>query len=244
VSAPAFGTPASGPDAPKWRLARALRTAFAPILLGVYRTRIIDEHKVPATGGFILAGNHVSNLDPALLWCAIPRETHFIAKAEMFSAPVLGWGLQRVWAFPIKRGSADREAIQRATILLKAGEPVGIFPEGTRRRADTVTGDDGLGEAQSGVAFIAMRAGVPVLPVGIVGTEEALPPGAKIPRFPRVTIAYGDPVHPGEFTEGGRKEQLAAMTAEIMRRIAAARDGAASANGRPASVNDSLQEAK
>lgn len=244
MSAPAFGTPASGPDAPKWRFARALRTAVAPILLAVYRTRVIDEQKVPATGGFILAGNHVSNLDPALLWCAIPRETHFIAKAEMFSIPVLGWGLSRLWAFPIKRGSADREAIQRATVLLKAGEPVGIFPEGTRRRADTVIGEDGLGEAQSGVAFIALRAGVPVLPVGIVGTEEALPPGAKLPRFPRVTIAYGDPVHPGDFTEGSRKEQLAAITAEIMRRIAAARDGAASASGRPASTNDSILEAK
>ena len=244
MSAPAFGTPASGPDAPKWRLARFLRVTVAKMLLAAYRTRVLDEQKVPATGGFILAGNHVSNLDPALLWCTIPRETHFVAKIEMFDSPIIGWGLQRFWAFPIKRGAADREAIQRATTLLTYGEPVAMFPEGTRRRADTVIGEDGLGEAHSGVAFIAMRAGVPVLPVGIVGTDEALPPGAKLPRFPRVTIAYGDPVHPDDFTEGGKKERLAAMTAEIMRRIAVARDGAAAAEGRPAVTGNASQEAK
>jgi 1-acyl-sn-glycerol-3-phosphate acyltransferase len=81
-------------------------------------------------------------------------------------------------------------------------------------------------EAHAGVAFIAMRAGTPVVPVGIAGTELALPKGAAFPRFPRVTIRYGEPVRPEDFTEGSRKERMQAMTAEIMRRIAAARAAA------------------
>lgn len=224
MSAPEFGSPASGPDAPKWRLARVLRVTIAYLFIAAYRVRVLDEDKVPSSGGFILAGNHVSYLDPVLLWCTTKRETHFVSKAEMFSVPFIGWLLARVWVLPIKRGSADRQAIQRATLLLQRGETVGMFPEGTRRRSDDGGAPDDLGAAHSGVAFIAMRAGVPVIPVGIIGTDKALPAGAKIPRFPRVTIRYGDPVHPDQFTEGGRKEQLAAMTAEIMRRIAAARD--------------------
>jgi len=206
-----------------WRLARFLRATIGKLLLAAYRTRFEGAENVPAEGGFILAGNHVSYLDPALLWCGVPRETHFIAKQELFDTAVVGWFLRRVWAFPIHRGTADREAIQRATDLLKHGEPVGIFPEGTRQTPG-VSAE--VGEGHSGVAFIAMRAGVPVVPVGISGTEKALPRGAKIPRFPRVKVRYGPAVHPEEFVEGGRKERTEAMTAEIMRRISTARSAA------------------
>lgn len=224
MSAPALGTRATGPGAPPWRLARTLRATVGKLLLATYRTRFIASENVPAEGGYILAGNHVSYLDPCLLWCGEKRPTHFIARTDLFEKPIIGWGLPRVWAFPIKRGAADREAIQRATDLLKAGEPVGIFPEGTRQRAGE-GGSAELGQAHEGVAFIAMRANVPVVPVGISGTEKALPRGAKLPRFPRVTVRYGEPVCPEDFV-GGRKERTEAMTAEIMRRIAEARDRA------------------
>jgi len=229
VSAPPFGSPTIGDGAPAWRFARVLRATLGKLLLAIYRVRVIDADNIPATGGFILAGNHVSYLDPALLWCVMPRETHFVAKSELFEHKFLGWFLQSVWTMPITRASADREAITRATTLLTGGEAVGMFPEGTRRRPGAAVTDD-LGEAHAGVAFIALRAGAPVVPVGIAGTDKALPAGAKVPRFPRVTIRIGEPVHPDSFTEGGRKEKLAAMTAEIMKRIAAARDGAEEAS--------------
>jgi 1-acyl-sn-glycerol-3-phosphate acyltransferase len=224
VSAPPLASPVYGPDAPKWRLARFLRAFVAPPVLALYRTRFLGAENVPASGGFVLAGNHVSDLDPALLWAGVPRLTHFFAKQELFATPVVGWVLPRVYVLPINRGNADRVAIQRATDLLAYGEPVGIFPEGTRQSPGTPS--DEPTEAHSGVAFIAMRAGVPVVPVGIAGTERALPKGAKIPRFPRVTIRYGEPVRPEDFTQGGRKERTQAMTAEIMRRIAVARSAA------------------
>jgi 1-acyl-sn-glycerol-3-phosphate acyltransferase len=194
--------------------------------VALYRIRVFGRENIPADGGYILAGNHVSYLDPALLWSMAPRETHFVAKSELFKHPLLGWALPRLWAFPINRASADREAIQRATDLLAHGEPVGMFPEGTRRRPGAAHSDDQLGEAHAGVAFIAMRAGVPVIPVGIAGTDRALPPGAKLPRFPRVTFCFGHPVRAEDYADGGRKEKTAAMTAEIMRRISAARDAA------------------
>jgi len=224
-----FGAPAIGPDAPPWRFARFLRATLGRLLLLIYRVKLVDAQNIPSSGGFILAGNHVSYLDPALLWCIMPRETHFVAKSELFENRLLGWFLRNVWTMPITRASADREAITRATTLLTGGEPVGMFPEGTRRRPGAEATAD-LGEAHSGVAFIAMRAGVPVVPVGIVGTDKALPAGARIPRFPRVTIRIGEAVRPEEFMQGGRKEKLAAVTAEIMKRIAAARDGAEEAS--------------
>lgn len=217
------GKPAHGPDAPRWILARLLRATVAKLLIAVYRIRVLGAVNVPLEGGYILAGNHVSYLDPALLWSVAPRETHFVAKKELFDNAFLAWVIPRVWAFPINRDSADREAIQRATDLLVFGEPVGMFPEGTRLRPGTTARADELGAAHSGVAFIAMRAGVPVVPVGISGTDKALPAGAKVPRFPRVTICFGEPVSAEDFPEGGRKEKTAAMTAEIMSRIATAR---------------------
>lgn len=217
MSAPALATPVSGEGSVPWRLAHVLRATLAKLILAMYRTRFIGLENVPADSGYIIAGNHVSYLDPVLLWCGVPRPTHFIARQDLFDAPGVAWLLPRVWAIPIKRASADREAIGRATALLKRGEPVGIFPEGTRQAGGA--GAE-LGEAHMGVAFIAAHADAPVVPVGISGTERALPRGAWFPRFPRVTVSYGAPVYPEQFAELGRKERLEAMTAEIMRRIA------------------------
>jgi 1-acyl-sn-glycerol-3-phosphate acyltransferase len=202
-------------------LARVLRVTIAILLRLLYRVRVLGKENLPAEGGYVLAGNHVSYLDPMLLWCVATPPAHFMARSDLFAKQFLSWFLPRVWAFPITRDSADRTAIKRATSLLQAGEVVGIFPEGTRRVPGEL--EAGASEAHAGVAFIALRAGAPVVPVGISGTERALPRGAKIPRFPRVTIRFGSPVCPEEFEGYERKERLGLMTAEIMRRIAAER---------------------
>jgi 1-acyl-sn-glycerol-3-phosphate acyltransferase len=173
-------------------------------------------------GGAILAGNHVSYLDPALLWCTTSRPLHFVAKVELWDTGWLGYLLDRFWAIPVKRESADREMIATASALLTDGELLGMFPEGTRKRD---TDSDKLGEAHGGVAFLAIRNDVPVIPVGIAGTERALPAGAKFPRFTKVSIRLGEPVCPSDFA-GGRKERMEAMTSTIMQRIAMVRDEA------------------
>lgn len=203
--------------------ARFVRATAGRLFLALYRTEFIGEENIPA-GGAIIAGNHVSYLDPALLWCGAPRHVHFMARSSLFQQHILGWALPRLWSFPVKRGQPDRAAIAMATDLLERGDLVGIFPEGTRVRHEGA--DAELGEGHGGVAFIAMRANAPVVPVGIAGTDRAWPPGQQLPRFPKVTIHYYEPVHPNQFAEGGRKERVEAMTAEIMRRIVSARRSA------------------
>ena len=201
-------------------LARTVRATIARLALVAYRTSFVGEENIPE-GGAIIAGNHVSYLDPVLLWCGAPRHIHFMARSNLFKKGIIAWGLPRLWGFPVHRGQPDRAAIATATELLQHGDLVGIFPEGTRTRHQGA--DAELGEAHGGVAFIAMRANAPVVPVGIAGTDRAWPPGQRLPRFPKITIHYYEPVDPSDFAEGGRKERVEAMTAEIMRRIASAR---------------------
>jgi len=214
---PIRGRLAFGAEAPVWRFARFLRATLAHVILAAFRTEITGAEHVP-DGGAVIAGNHVSYLDPVLLWCGTKRPAHFMAKKELWAIKPLGWALDHVWAFPVDREGADREAITTATRVLEAGELVGIFPEGTRNRDDAAD----LGQAQGGVSFIALRAGVPVVPVAIVGTDRAWPRGQRLPRLVKVRIRFCEPVCPEDFT-GTRKENVAAMTAEVMRRIGAAR---------------------
>lgn len=199
-------------------LTRVLRATVGRVLLALFRTRVIGADNVPKTGA-LLAGNHVSYLDPVLLWCAAPRRVHFMAKADLWEHRWLGMALDRLLAFPVHRGAADRSALTHASGLLGSGELVGIFPEGTRHE----DADGTLGKASEGVAYLALRADAPVVPVGIAGTADALPPDARLPRFARVTIVFGAPLSPSGFADGRRRESVERMTAAVMDAILAAR---------------------
>lgn len=195
-------------------LAVFLRATLAKLLVAALPVRIVDEENVPP-GGAILAGNHVSYMDPILLWCVSPRRCRFMSKSELWQSGLTAWGLPRLWSFPVDRGEADRAAIQTATRFLAAGELVGMFPEGTRAGVD-----GSRGEAHGGVSFIAMRAGVPIVPVAFVGTDKVWPRGKRFPRPAPVTIAYGEPLSPQDvLPDAGRKERVRALTSELMRRI-------------------------
>lgn len=193
-------------------LGRILRPFGKPLLSVLFRVRQHSREMVPVEGGAVLAGNHRSYMDPIILWCVAPRFVHFMAKEELFKG-FIGWALPRLWAFPVNRAGADRVAIAQATSFLEAGDLVGIFPEGTRSTDDAMVG------AHGGAAFIAHRAGVPVVPVAFVGTEKVWPKGQRLPKLRRVTIRYGRPIMPAEFPPGSRKEQITLLTELIMRRI-------------------------
>jgi 1-acyl-sn-glycerol-3-phosphate acyltransferase len=191
--------------------AHTVRATVGALLASLFRTGVVGHTNVPAKGGVILAGNHISYADPVLLWCRSPRPVHFMAKSELWENTVLGWGLDLFWAFPVNRGAPDRTALARASDYLKNGEAVGIFPEGTRNR-------DGEAQPQGGAAFLAMRSEVPIVPVGIAGTDLISPKGSRGIRFPKVVISFGRAIDPSAF-EGGRKERVDAITAEVMLRI-------------------------
>jgi len=151
--------------------------------------RVEGQEHVPQSKGVLITPNHISDSDALAMFLACPRPTWFMAKEELFSIPVLG-SFIRFWrAFPVKRDTADRAAIRRAEEVLKSGDCLVVFPEG--RLSETGS----LQPIQPGVALIALRAGVPVVPVAIRGTNRVLPYGKLIPRWGgRVTVTFGDPI--------------------------------------------------
>ena len=150
-----------------------------------FRTRIIGVENIPREGAFILSSNHISNWDPPFLATFINREVHYMAKEELFKNPIFAKAITLLHAFPVKRGAADKNAMKHAIKILKAGECLGIFPEGTRSK----TGK--LGKAESGVGAIAAMTKSPVVPAAIIGTNKIFSDESK---FPPLIVAYGKPI--------------------------------------------------
>jgi 1-acyl-sn-glycerol-3-phosphate acyltransferase len=207
---------------------RFLWFVLRPFLLLPFRVRFVGRERVPA-GGLVLAPNHESYLDPVLVGLGLWRPVHFMAKEELWHNVVLAWVVTAMNTFPVKRGRADRAALAEAARLLEAGEQIGIFPQGTRHHAH---GLEGLEEGAGGTALIALRAGRPVVPVGIHGTDRIKPPGSRFIRFPRVTVVYGAPIDPAGIPEGQRRERVDDLTRRIMEGIAAAVEEASAEGGR------------
>ena len=204
----------NSPPRPGWVYSLA-KWFLGPVLAWLFKTRFEGEERVPTSGPVIIAGNHLSYMDPLMICMVEPRSrpVHFMAKIELFGhGPFFNWLLRSLHAFPIRRGAADREAISTATDILKRGGIVGIFPEGTRIRGDKVSA------GEEGAAFIAMRADAPIVPVGICGTDRVQPPGDKHWHYVPLNAYFGEPIRPADF-DGTRKERLAALTAAVMAAI-------------------------
>lgn len=155
-----------------------------------HRGRILHAERLPLTGGFILAGNHVSFLDPPFFGLCCRREAFYMARDTLFRHPIANWVLRSWNCVPISRERGDLGALRTVLRLLGEGKAVLMFPEGTR------SPDGQLQQARSGIGMIAARAGVPIVPLRIFGTAEALPRGASIPRPKRVTVVFGEPYRP------------------------------------------------
>jgi 1-acyl-sn-glycerol-3-phosphate acyltransferase len=199
-------------------LATLVRWPLKVTLPLLYSMRTLGRENVPE-GGAILASNHMSYADPIAVWTASPRPCRYMGKAELFEKGIVAWASPRLGAFPVHRGAADREAIATATATLAEGGLLGMFPQGTRVKEGEEV------EAQGGVAFIALRADVPVVPVGVVGTDLIKPPGSRGVHFPRILVSFGHPIYPSDFT-GSRRERVDAMTARIMEGITEERERA------------------
>jgi 1-acyl-sn-glycerol-3-phosphate acyltransferase len=179
-----------------------------PVLYGPFRLRARGRENLPATGGYVLACNHLSSLDPWPL--ALPlwprRWLRFMAKSELYWWP-LRLVLDRAGAFKVRRGGGDLEAIETAVELAREGHVIAMFPEGTRRAKGLVKKHQP--RPRSGAARIALEAGVPLVPAALTGTDRLLMLGP-------LRIAYGAPV---EIEDLRASDDLRHSTQEATRRL-------------------------
>ncbi|MEA2828184.1 MAG: 1-acyl-sn-glycerol-3-phosphate acyltransferase [Actinomycetota bacterium] len=163
-----------------------------------FRASYEGLENVPATGAFVLAPVHRSNLDFALMSVVTKRRMRYMGKESLWKYPWFGRLIEAMGAYPVSRGKADREALRRTVEVLGEGDGLVLFPEGTRRSGPVIE------ELYEGAAFVASRADVPIIPVGIGGTERSMPKGARIPRPVKVRVVVGPPLYPPPLPEGRR----------------------------------------
>ena len=180
----------------------AAKTLVSAIFYPLYRLKVIGKEHMPESGGVLLCANHIDNLDPPTVGITSPRPVHFMAKEELFNAPILKSLLPQLHAFPVKRGMSDRKAFRTALRLLKDGEVVGLFPEGTRSK----TGK--LGKGLAGAGFFALKGDAAVVPCAIIGPYRP---------FRQVIVAYGQPIDMEPLRE--RKATPEEVTEVIMSHI-------------------------
>jgi len=174
------------------------------------------EH-VPKRGPVILAANHRSFLDSIFIPLVVHRRVTFVAKAEYFDDRKTAWFFRGCGQIPIRRegGSASERALASATDVLERGNVFAIYPEGTRTR------DGLLHKGHTGVARLALRCAVPIVPIGLVGTDHVQPVNARMPRlFRRVTIRFGEPIDPSRYdARDNDRLALRELTDEVMYEI-------------------------
>lgn len=162
--------------APMWT---ASRLGVKPWLRPLSRLRVYGVERVPAEGGVVVAANHIAALDIFALGMSSERVLRYMAKVELWSAPVVGHLMPHTGCVPVRRGETDREAIRGCQDVLRGGGALAVFIEGTRQDSDEI------GAARNGAAMLAVSTGVPVVPVCIQGTD----------RLPwQATVAYGSPI--------------------------------------------------
>jgi 1-acyl-sn-glycerol-3-phosphate acyltransferase len=179
------------------------------------RFTVTGKENVPRNGPFIVVANHMSNGDPPAVVAAIPRQLHIMAKRSLFAGPLLTKMWTSMGLYPLDRGGRDVKALMWAIHTLKRGGSMLLFPEGTRSR----TG--GLQKAKTGAAYVALKARVPILPVGVTGTEN-IPGLLRVPfPFCHVRVNIGAPFRLLEPSGPVTQEFLETLTEQIMLRIAA-----------------------
>ena len=172
------------------------------------RLRVYGRERVPLEGGIVVASNHFSWLDPAVLGVASPRVLYYMAKIEAHRLPGLGTFIRAFGCFPVRRGESDRDAVRLMRKIVADGNALGLFAEGSRQRSGVP------GAVQPGAAMVALQEGAPILPVAIHGTQVWRPGG-----FQPVSIAWGEPMTFDGLPKGGKgyKEASVLVQDEIRR---------------------------
>jgi 1-acyl-sn-glycerol-3-phosphate acyltransferase len=176
----------------------------------LYRLRAEGLEHIPVEGGFVIGANHLSALDPwALGYPLWPRRRlRWMAKVELFGNRIVGWMLRSGGAFPVRRGEHDRRALRTAIEVLRDGDPLVMFPEGTRRRKGRARP-----RPHNGAARIALSAGTPLIPAAVAGTDQ-------LRRLERWRVAYGPPIPLDDLAGHGRRGGADVATERLMAEIA------------------------
>lgn len=167
-----------------------------------WRVSVFGSEKLP-DGAFILAPSHRANIDTLLVASITTRRLRYMGKDGVWKYRIIGALLSALGGFPVHRGIADRDAMRKCSAVLTAGEPLVLFPEGTRKSGPVI---EGIFE---GAAYLAAKANVPIVPVGIGGSERAWGKVRKFPRFTKISIVVGDPIYPELKEEGAKSSRTA-----------------------------------
>ena len=193
---------------PLYAFIRLLIVAVAK-LLG--RVEVHGREHVPQSGAFVLAPVHRSNIDFALASLVTRRRLRYMVKDSVWKSKPLGAFVSFLGGFPVHRGAADREALRICVDVIHGGEPLVMFPEGTRRSGAVVE------DLFDGPAYVAAKTQVPVVPLGIGGSERMMPKGSKLIRPSKLVLVVGEPIEPPPPSEGGRTSRRAvkALTEQL-----------------------------
>jgi 1-acyl-sn-glycerol-3-phosphate acyltransferase len=200
------------PDWPQDRL-WLWRVGFPPVralALFLAPMRVAGLEHVPRSGGYIVVANHINWKDPPWIEFALRVAVRYMAKQEVFAAPLIGGILRAIGCFPVRRGESDRRAFVTALRVIEAGRPLGWFPEGHRSESGALI------RAHPGIGALARRTDAPLLPIAVTGT-----PRARLGRFWRrdITVTIGEPFRASQLDASERRDEQAVAEA-IMRRIA------------------------
>ncbi|NTW05588.1 MAG: 1-acyl-sn-glycerol-3-phosphate acyltransferase [Peptococcaceae bacterium] len=182
------------------------------VLILVRRLEINGLENVPVKGGLVVVSNHRSYWDPMIVGCSLPknRQVFFMAKEELFKVPILRNAIKWAGAFPVRRMGADRSAIRTALNHLISGRVVGIFPEGTRSKTDQLL------EPQIGMAMLSTKAGVPILPVAVVGSKGIF--GKVVVNIGQVILAVKEST--GNIEHKYSRSELVELSSDVMNKVA------------------------
>jgi 1-acyl-sn-glycerol-3-phosphate acyltransferase len=175
-----------------------VRTLVAVFTTMLTRLSIEGREHLPRRGAYVLAPIHRSYIDTPISSCLTKRRLRFMGKDTLWKNPVSGWLLSALGGFPVTRGTADREALRRCVAVLEAGEPLVLYPEGERKSGPAVQ------PLFDGAVYVALRAGVPIVPVGIGGSERVMPKGARFLHPHKVHVIVGAPIESPPPSASGR----------------------------------------
>ena len=185
---------------------RSIVVGFSYTWLGL---KVVGRHNLPKSGSYILAPTHRSAMDIPIAAAATRRRMRFMGKDSLWKVRPIGAALSALGGFPVTRGSADIEALKRCMSVLGEGEPLVLFPEGTRRFGDEVT------DLFDGASFLAHKTNLAVVPVGIYGSEHVMASGSKRIRRAHCVMSIGTPRRPQAAGSRATREELAAFTSAL-----------------------------